>query len=125
MHKGAAARSRGGIESAELDFVADAHATSLRSAYAKHGSEGLRFYRNGSAPAVGKAAALASPAMSDAKLAWVIEHAEIARSNDFGYARGSFAAAAAPAKPLGYFLRVWHAEGGEWRIVLDVTNPAS
>ncbi len=114
----------GGIEAAELDFVADAHAASPRSAYAKHGSERMRFYRNDLAPALGKGAALASPGMTDEKLAWVLDRTEIARSRDFGYARGSYAALAAPQKPLGYFLRVWRFERGEWRIVMDVTNPA-
>ena len=121
---GGASASRG-IESAELDFVSDAHAGSPRAAYAKHGSERMRFYRTEVQPAVGKAAALASPGMTDEKLAWVIERTEIARSRDFGYARGSYAAVSAPATPLGYFLRVWRMEAGEWRIVMDVTNPAA
>src|SRR5260221_24058 len=105
-------------------FADDAHAASPRSAYAKHGSERMRFYRNDLAPALGKGAALASPGMTDEKLAWVLDRTEIARSRDFGYARGSYAALAAPQKPLGYFLRVWRFERGEWRIVMDVTNPA-
>ena len=113
------------VEAAELDFVSDAHAGSPRSAYARHGSERMRFYRSGVEPVIGKAAALASPAMSDEKLAWVIERTETARSRDFGYARGSYAAVSAPAKPIGYFLRVWRVERGEWRIVMDVTNPAA
>ena len=113
-----------GIESAELDFVSDAHSQGPRSAYATHGAERMRFYRGGHAPAIGKAAALASPAMSDEKLAWVVEQTEIARSRDFGYARGSYAALSAPTRPLGYFLRVWRREAGQWRIVMDVTNPA-
>jgi hypothetical protein len=47
---------------------------------------------------------------------------ETARSGDFGYARGHYAAAGgAPA----CFLRVWRAEGGQWRVVMAVENPAS
>jgi hypothetical protein len=61
--------------------------------------------------------------MGDASFVWTIERSETARSNDFGYARGRYAAAAAPATPLGYYLRVWRVEDGEWRIALDVTNP--
>jgi ketosteroid isomerase-like protein len=118
------ARSSRGIEGAELDFVSDAHVEGLTSAYAKHGSPGLRFYRNGVQPAIGRIEAIASPAMKDEKLAWVIDQTEIASSGDFGYTRGSYSALATPARPLGYFLRVWRAERGEWRIVLDVTNPA-
>jgi len=112
------------IESAELDFVSAAHDQGPRAAYARHGADRLRFYRSGFAPAVGKAAALASPAMSDTRHAWEIDRVEISRSRDFGYARGSYASLAQPGKPLGYFLRVWRMQDGQWRIVMDVTNPA-
>jgi ketosteroid isomerase-like protein len=121
---GESASASRGIEAAELDFVSDAHAQSPRSAYTRHGSERMRFYRGGIAPAIGKAAALASPAMTDEKFSWVIDRTEIARSRDFGYARGSYASLATPTKPLGYFLRVWRMERGQWRIVMDVTNAA-
>ena len=122
---GSAASAARGIESAELDFVSDAHGEGPRAAYAKHGSERMRFYRIGVQPAIGKAAALASAAMTDQKLAWVVDRTEIALSRDFGYARGSYAAVDAPSKPLGYFLRVWRMERGQWRIVMDGNNPAS
>jgi ketosteroid isomerase-like protein len=112
------------IESAELDFVSEAHTHGPRAAYERHGAERMRFYRSGFAPAVGKAASLASPALTDVRHAWVIEHTEISRSRDFGYARGSYASVAEPGKPLGYFLRVWRVQDGRWRIVMDVGNPA-
>ncbi len=113
-----------GIEGAELDFVSDAHAQGPHAAYAKHGAERMRFYRSGFAPAVGKAASLASPAMAETRHAWVIDRTEISRSRDFGYARGSYASLSEPGKPLGYFLRVWRMQAGQWRIVMDVGNPA-
>ena len=122
---GSGASARRGIESAELDFVSDAHSQGPRTAYASHGADRMRFYRSGFAPALGKAAALASPGMTDEKLAWEVERTEIARSRDFGYARGSYAALSARSRPLGYFLRVWRMEGGQWRIVMDVTHPAA
>lgn len=122
---GRAALTRGGIENAELEFVTDAHLGGLRSAYAKHGSERLRFYRPGSEPVIGRQAVLESGAMPDDELAWVIDTTEMARSRDFGYSRGSYASVAAPKTPLGYFMRVWHVEDGEWRIALDVANPAA
>ncbi len=122
---GRAALTRGGIETAELEFVTDAHLKGLAAAYAIYGGAGFRFYREGFAPAVGKAQALASPAMINEKLAWSIDQVEMSRSRDFGYSRGSYAALATPKTPLGYFMRVWHVEDGQWRIALDVANPAS
>jgi ketosteroid isomerase-like protein len=120
---GRAALTRGGIESAELEFVTDAHLKGLAAAYATYGSERFRFYRDGFEPAVGKADALASPAMTREELAWSIDQIEMSQSRDFGYSRGSYAAVASPKTPLGYFMRVWHVEDGQWRIALDVANP--
>lgn len=121
--QGEAPRGVAGIRSAEERFAAEARA-SLRAAYAKHGSAELRFYRDGSPPALGKAAAMTAGTMTDADWVWTVERIETSRANDFGYARGSYAARAAPATPAGHFLRVWRVEAGEWRIALDVTSPA-
>src|SRR5260221_43681 len=131
------------LAAAETAFAAQSVREDMRAAFLAHFADDGVFVRNGWAvakeslatqaappivldlrPAVGKGAALASPGMTDEKLAWVLDRTEIARSRDFGYARGSYAALAAPQKPLGYFLRVWRFERGEWRIVMDVTNPA-
>jgi hypothetical protein len=121
--EGEAARGAAGIQGAEERFAGDAR-SSLRSAYAKHGSESLRFYRDGAAPVLGKAAAMASGAIAEEALVWSIDRIETARARDFGYARGSYATRNNPAIALGYFLRVWRVEAGEWRIALDVVNPA-
>jgi ketosteroid isomerase-like protein len=112
------------LAGAEARFASDAAASGLRAAHARAAAEDLRFYRMGHEPLVGKAAALASSALNDERLIWTAERAETARSGDFGYARGRYAAAADPSKPLGWYLRVWRAERGEWRVILDVTNPA-
>jgi hypothetical protein len=121
--RGAGAGAAGGIGTAELRFARDARFDGARAAYRMHGADNLRFYRNGATPAAGRVAALASPAMGDDKLVYTIEGTETARSGDFGYARGSYAADSAPETPLGYFMRVWRLESGEWKVALDVTNP--
>jgi ketosteroid isomerase-like protein len=115
---------KAGIGEAELEFALDAQANGLKHAYGKMGSPSMRFYRGGMQPAVGKIEAMDSPGMKDEKLIWTIDHLETARSNDFGYSRGSYAAASDPGKPLGWYLRVWRSERGEWRILMDVTNAA-
>jgi ketosteroid isomerase-like protein len=122
---GAGTPAADGIATAEARFARDARTDGARSAYRAYGADNLRYYRNGNAPVVGRAASLASAAMSDDCLVYTIERSETARSNDLGYARGSFAAASAPTVPLGYFMRVWRLEAGEWRLALDVANPAS
>lgn len=121
--RGAGSPAAGGIGTAELRFARDARFDGARAAYRIHGADNLRFYRNGVAPAAERGAALASPAMNDDKLVYTLERTETARSGDLGYARGSYAAAAAPGTTQGYFMRVWRLEGGEWKVALDVTNP--
>jgi ketosteroid isomerase-like protein len=112
------------LAAAEKRFAAMTSGPGVREAYARNGAEDMRFYRTGSQPIEGKALALQSTAIREGPFAWTIERSETAKSGDFGYARGSYADPSAPAKPLGYFVRVWRVERGEWRIVLDVTNPA-
>jgi ketosteroid isomerase-like protein len=111
------------IEAAERRFAGDAAAGGTRAAYAKHGSSALRLYRDGGDPRAGKEAALAYPGLAGERRAWTLEKSETARSADFGYARGAYAATPG-AKPDGWYLRVWHREAGAWRIALDVANPA-
>ena len=110
-------------EAAERRFAVDVEARGARAAYEKHGSSSLRLYRPEIAPMAGKQAALAWPGLTGEPRAWQVEKSEAARSNDFGYARGSYSAARGAA-PAGWYMRAWHREGGAWRIALDVTNPA-
>jgi len=98
---------------------------SSRAAYAKLADDDIRLYRNGTQPIYGKRAAVGKGPDMEKAYVWTVDRSEVARSQDFGYARGSYASTSEPTKPLGYFLRVWHVDRGEWRIVLDVTNPAS
>jgi ketosteroid isomerase-like protein len=113
-----------GVADAEARFAFEARERGLRAAYARYGADNLRFYRAGEAPVIGRAAALAVPAMADAAPAWTVERTETARSGELAYARGAYASRATPATPLGWYLRVWRREGPGWRIAMDVTNPA-
>ncbi len=122
--RGAAGTGGGGVAGAEASFARETAERGARAAYAAWGASDLRYYRSGQEPVAARAAALASAAMTDERLAWTVDRIETARSGDFGYARGAYAAIAAPGKPLGWYLRVWRREATGWRIVMDVTNPA-
>ena len=111
------------IEAAERRFADDARANGTRAAYARHGSSSLRLYRDGVSPMAGKQASLAWPGLDGERRGWIVEKSEAARSGDFGYARGVYTAEPR-GRPDGWFARVWHREGGAWRIALDVSNPA-
>ena len=113
----------GSLAEAEARFAREARERGARSAYAAHAANDVRYYRGGKAPMLGRAAALAGAAPEEMHL-WTVERTETARSGDFGYVRGNYAAAATPGTPLGWYLRVWRREAAGWRIVMDVTNPA-
>jgi len=117
--------SRGGesgVRLAEEKFTHESSRGGARSAYESLASEHFRFYRAGSAPAIGRPAALAAPGMVADRLVWHADRVETSQAGDFGYTRGSYARAEAPEKVLGHYLRVWRLEGGQWRVALDVTN---
>ena len=120
----AAAPAAGSLAEAEARFAQRARGEGLRAAHEALGAADLRVYRTGHAPALGRAAALASPALGDARHEWTVERLEAARSNDFGYARGRYATLDRPGEPAGWYLRVWKREGADWRVLLDVVNEA-
>jgi ketosteroid isomerase-like protein len=124
LRESVGARDAGGVLEAEARFAADARSRGLRAAYEAHGADNMRFYRPGEVPRVTRAAALASPAMAGDAPAWTVERSETARAGDLAYARGAYAARGAPTVALGWYLRVWRREAGQWRVVMDVVNPA-
>jgi len=116
--------SAGSVEATEEAFAREARAQGLAAAYSRHAAGDLRLYLPGSPPTLDKAQALARSLPDARGWTWTTERSEMARSGDFAYTRGRYAAASAPGKPLGYFLRAWRYEAPSWRIVLDVVNPA-
>ena len=113
----------GDVGEAERQFARAAATTGMASAYERFGSPRMRLYRDDHAPAVGKPLAIALA--GDATFAWSTEEARTSRSGDFAYIRGHYAALAPGSPVLGYFVRVWRSEGGQWRIVMDVVQPAT
>ncbi len=119
----AAARAATTFADAEAGFANLSATQGLRAAYAAYASGAMRVYREGNAPFVGRDAPLAPFVSSSERLRWTVERGETSRAGDFAYARGRYAAAAAPERAVGDYLRVWRVEGSDWRIFLDVTNP--
>lgn len=117
--------SAASVVEAEAQFARAMAQSGPRAAYEGQGAADLRYYRNGQAPVASRAAALVSPAMGADRWVFTVVRSETAASNDFAYTRGTFAAPAVPTKVRGYYMRVWRREAGQWRIVMDVVNPAA
>lgn len=108
------------IAQAEAQFAVQANGSGDASAYATWASATVRLYRDGHAPFLGRAAALASPASRAARTAWIVEAHEASASGDLGYATGRYGPAGGAT--AGHYLRVWRREPEGWRIAIDVEN---
>lgn len=111
------------LAAAEAAFALDSSMHGEREAYRRHGAAALRRYRDGVTPHAGLDHALGSAAMTETRIEWHAERSESARSDDFGYVLGRYAAAGVPRTTLGHYLRAWQRERGAWKVVLDVVNP--
>jgi ketosteroid isomerase-like protein len=97
-------------------------------AYLACAAEGVRLHRNGTEPVVGTGAIKAFFADKPARFTSTLIKAGIARSEDLGYAYGSYVARNEGAGPSseerGYYLRVWKRLAAGWRLVADIANVA-
>lgn len=89
--------------------------------------ETVRVYRQNSFPFVGKTAAGKALEGANELVTWKTAKVDVASSGDLGYSFGTYEARARPTdeKPSeqGNYARVWKRVGGNWRVVMDVTNP--
>ena len=96
------------------------------AAYRGKLANGARFHRPNRLPIAGERAITGFLASQPAYSAADSRYAEAARSGDLGYTWGSFRVGPA-AKPTqrGHYVRVWVRErNGQWKIALDVVQPA-
>jgi ketosteroid isomerase-like protein len=110
----------GTIAQAEAAFASRAAADGDGAAYAAFASPGIRLYRNGFPPYLGREPALASPAAGSARTAWTLDRHGVAASGDLGYAVGRLGPA--PGVAAGDFVRIWRREAEGWRIAADVVD---
>lgn len=66
--------------------------------------------------------ALADPAF---KLTWSVESADVSKSGDLGYTRGSFEGSQGNDKFSGSYTTVWKKDkDGKWRVAVDIASAA-
>ena len=127
------------ISAAESRFSAVSESDGLASAYRAFGSSHLRVLREQEAPIDGIAAVgsranvpvastvAASSSSSPSGLVrwtWTSTDSGTARSSDLGWTMGRYRMRdASGATKTGYYVRVWRAEGGVWKIMSDTLAP--
>ena len=99
----------------------------LSVAFAKTAAADARLYLPEKLPFIGRDASVAALS-SKGVVRYQAAGGDVSRSGDLGYTHGSYETVSSedPTKILehGSYLRIWKNQGGTWRIVLDVTNPA-
>lgn len=113
---------------AEGELAKEAISKGAAEALLSHADEQVRVFRSDSFPVTGKTTAREALKAKTSSVTWHADKTGAARSGDLGYVYGTYEARAnaADAKPTeqGHYLRIWKRQAsGEWRVVLDITNP--
>jgi ketosteroid isomerase-like protein len=109
------------------EFSKSSAAKGALKAYLLYASDDIRLLRNRAQPMVGKQALGAALGERAGTLTWQPLFADVSGAGDLGYTYGSaeFKDTASGKTEYRQYVRIWkRPSGGEWRVVLDVTNPA-
>ncbi|HWS85802.1 MAG TPA: nuclear transport factor 2 family protein [Pyrinomonadaceae bacterium] len=110
--------------------LSDASASEgFRAALLARADDGVRFYRQGTYPLVGREAFARAIKVLGEYVTWKPLKTDVSASGDLGYAYGSYELRTKQTdeKPAvtGHYARVWkRGGGGPWRVVFNVANPA-
>lgn len=108
------------LEDAEKSFaellLKDAGAAALAMA-----GDGIRIYRDGAFPAVGKTAARLMLSSDHGKIKRTRSGGGVSRSNDLAYSYGEYSSERTNVIERGIYLSIWQLDlASEWRLVLDL-----
>lgn len=120
--------ARQSLADAERKLSEASASEGFRTALLASADDGLRFYRQGTSPVVGKDAFARAIKVLSEYVTWEPLKTDVAASGDLGYAYGSYAiqpkGSERPSEK-GYYARVWKRDrNGPWRVVFNVANPA-
>ena len=114
------------IAATEARFSAVSEREGIAEAYRAFGSRYLRALRDEQAPVDGAANVdvIAAMPSSAGRWSWSSTDTGTAISYDLGWSMGRYRVRdTAGTTRVGYYLRIWRAEGGAWKVVSDVLAP--
>jgi ketosteroid isomerase-like protein len=118
--------ARASLFDAERALADDSARKGSARALLSRADDSFRLYRQNSFPFVGREAARKALEGKSDVFTWKASKAEVSSSGDLGYAYGTYElkTKASDEKPAeqGNYMRIWKREGGNWRVVLDVTS---
>ena len=96
----------------------------LSKAFAAFASPGVRLYRAGSLPFIGRESSAAALAKIQSQFKSQPIGGDVARAGDLGWTHGTYDLTDASNKVIerGSYVRIWKKENGAWRVVIDITN---
>ena len=104
------------IVAAEAAFARRSSTESLTAAYRADGSTHLRLLRDGFAPIDD----VATWPDASSRWTWTMTDQGVARDGDLAWVMGRYRSATAAT---GYYVRLWRAERGDWKVLADVIAP--
>jgi ketosteroid isomerase-like protein len=111
------------VAAAEADFNRVSTRESVGAAYRALGSARLRILRDDVAPIDGISNTTTMPD-GDARWDWTSIDRGTSQAGDFAWTLGRYRAAAArDGSSSGFYVRVWRAENGDWKILGDLLAP--
>jgi len=111
-------KARATLGSADKALATAVATSGVSGALTASAADDIRVYRMNDFPFAGK---LAIP-VDATRPVMVPLGMDVASSGDFGYTYGSVTAMGA-TEPASYYLRIWRAETGVWKVILDLDSP--
>jgi ketosteroid isomerase-like protein len=113
----------------DREFSKASVAQGIVDAYLSYIGDGVRFYREGAFPVIGREATRSALSQKQGVMNWQPVKAGVSRSGDLGYTYGTydFKGSGAPGQEAenGGYARIWRKKAnGKWAVVLDILNPA-
>jgi len=95
-------------------------------AFLSNADVGVRVYREGKMPIVGRAAGAKAMYPPTTVWTWTPSFADVSRAGDLAYSFGTYELRDKKTSAItesGNYARVWKSVAGMWRVVIDVANP--
>jgi ketosteroid isomerase-like protein len=109
----------------DWEFSTQSQKEGWRNTFFSYSIDDVRLLRNESFPFVGKKAI--KEGIGKVKYTWISQpdFGDISLSGDLGYTYGTYELRSDKSEKTekGNYLRIWRSDNGEWKIVLEVTNP--
>lgn len=119
-------KGRSDLQNTERDFSKASAKRGAVEAFLAYASSDVRVFRNNKQPFIGRKAAVSAWTPLAIEWTWTTQSADVSKSGDLGYSYGLYAMrdkAANSITETGNYMRVWKRVNGEWKLLLDLTDP--